>query len=69
MLYTDGVTECSDADEVEFGTDRLIAIMRRSKSLSASALLEEIVNELMAFGGQQQQDDITLVIAKRHRDL
>lgn len=69
VLYTDGVTECSDADEVEFGTDRLIAIMRRSKSLSASALLEEIVNELLTFGGQQQQDDITLVIAKRHPDL
>jgi len=64
-LYTDGVSECADASGAEFGTERLLASLRRTKDLGAAALLDEILSELLQFGGQQQQDDITLVLARR----
>ena len=65
VLYTDGVTECLDTAGVEFGTERLVQIMRRG-SLTAAALLDEIFNELCRYGGSEQQDDITLIIARCH---
>jgi serine phosphatase RsbU (regulator of sigma subunit)/predicted enzyme related to lactoylglutathione lyase len=65
-LYTDGVTECFDRNGDEFGTERLVEILRRSTS-SAPQLLEEIFDELRAFGGPEQQDDITLMIARCRR--
>ena len=64
LLHTDGVTECLDSDGTEFGTERLVAILRRAGTLTASALLEEIVSELREFGGSEQQDDITLLVAQ-----
>lgn len=66
VLYTDGVTEGCDLDGVEFGTDRLISTLLRDRTLGAEALLEVIVRELQEFGGNEQQDDVTLVVAKRH---
>jgi serine phosphatase RsbU (regulator of sigma subunit)/predicted enzyme related to lactoylglutathione lyase len=63
VLYTDGVTECFDADGVEFGTERLVDILRRGRN-SAAELLDDIFDELRRFGGPDQQDDITLIVAR-----
>lgn len=65
VLYTDGVTECVDATGAEFGSERLKATLRQRRNLGALALLDTIMAELLEFGGQEQQDDITVVVAKR----
>jgi len=63
-LYTDGVTEASDASDEEFGEARLIEALRRHRDLSSQAILAAIVDEVQQFSPQEQHDDITLVIAK-----
>lgn len=66
VMYTDGVTEAMDADEEEYGEERLLQAIQEHDALSAEALGNEIVSQVQSFGaGDQQQDDITLVIIKR----
>ncbi|HKS96989.1 MAG TPA: PP2C family protein-serine/threonine phosphatase, partial [Terriglobia bacterium] len=63
-LYTDGITESfNDVDE-EFGEQRLIAALRRHQELPCQTLLRELVNEVRTFSPREQQDDITLIIAR-----
>ncbi len=63
-LYTDGVTEaCNDHGE-EFGEVRLTETLERHRHLSASGLLAAVVDEVQSFSAQEQQDDITLIVAK-----
>lgn len=69
ILYTDGVTECLDAAGNEFGTERLAAVVSRAASdAGAQAVLDAIVQDLTNFSGDEQGDDVTLIVAKRpHR--
>jgi serine phosphatase RsbU (regulator of sigma subunit)/biotin operon repressor len=63
-LYTDGVTEaCNDQGE-EFGEERLAEALHCHRHLSADGLLTAIVDEVQRFSPQEQQDDITLIVAR-----
>ena len=63
-LYTDGVTECfNDADE-EFGEQRLVDAVRRRPGLTPRALLDSVLDEVQRFGSREQHDDITLIVAQ-----
>jgi len=64
-LYTDGVTETFNEAGEEFGEERLVDTLRRSCGLTAREIGRAVVDEVLAFGGRDQFDDITLVIAKR----
>jgi len=64
VLYTDGVTECSNDAGEEFGETRLIEAIMRGRELSHSELLAGIVDELRKFSGREQQDDITIIAAR-----
>jgi serine phosphatase RsbU (regulator of sigma subunit)/catechol 2,3-dioxygenase-like lactoylglutathione lyase family enzyme len=64
-LYTDGITESFNEQGEEFGEERLIDALVRHRALSAQALLSAVVEEVRRFSGpHEQQDDITLIIAK-----
>ncbi len=63
-FYTDGITESYNAAEEEFGEQRLIAALQRSRELSSQSLLEAIVEEVRQFSPHEQHDDITLIVAK-----
>ncbi len=66
-LYTDGVTESfNDAGE-EFGEERLIGSLRRHRESSSPDLLRSIVEDVREFSPHEQQDDITLIVARCHR--
>jgi serine phosphatase RsbU (regulator of sigma subunit)/catechol 2,3-dioxygenase-like lactoylglutathione lyase family enzyme len=63
-LYTDGITEsCNDKDE-DFGEHGLIEALRRNQELSPQPLIESIVAEVQRFSPSEQQDDITLIVAR-----
>lgn len=63
-IYTDGITEAfNDADE-EFGEDRLIDSLRRYRQLPAQRMVAAVVDDVRRFSSEQQNDDITLTIAK-----
>jgi serine phosphatase RsbU (regulator of sigma subunit) len=64
ILYTDGVTEaCNDQGE-EFGEERLANALRRHRKLCAKELLGATVDEVKRFSPEEQQDDITMIVAR-----
>jgi len=60
VLYTDGVTEAMDADDEEFGVERLQAIFAGAPPSGAREATEAIFHAVHAFAGDTpQSDDIT----------
>jgi serine phosphatase RsbU (regulator of sigma subunit) len=65
VLYTDGITECENERAEEFGRQRLIEAIRRYQSLPAHELATAVSSDVLAYGGERQFDDLTLIVAKR----
>jgi len=66
VLYTDGVTEPINAQEDEFGEQRLIATIASNYDKPCDELVESIHTAVLDFVGDQPQfDDYTLVGLKR----
>ena len=62
FLYTDGVTEATNADNVLFGTDRLLEVMNRHTDSDPQTLLTQIKAAVDAFVGEADQfDDLTML--------
>ena len=70
ILYTDGVTEAMNADEEEFGVDRLQAVFAGDPPVGAREATEEVFRAVHAFAGDTpQSDDITcLSVFRRPRN-
>jgi PAS domain S-box-containing protein len=65
VLYTDGITESINGEEEMYGEDRLRMIIRGHPGLSASGIMEKILDGVSSFAvGQPQFDDITLMVIK-----
>lgn len=63
LLYTDGITEAMDPGNVEFGDDRLLALIGRSASAGPDALVQAILAEVAAHRrGRAQLDDYSLIV-------
>jgi len=65
VLYTDGITEVIDKNEMEFGEERLNQLICTSAHLTAQALCDLIVKTITEFSHQRGFDDETLVVIKR----
>jgi serine phosphatase RsbU (regulator of sigma subunit) len=63
-LYTDGITESFNHAGEEFGEERLVAALRRHRDLPSLSLLSAVVEEVRQFSPHEQNDDITLIVAK-----
>jgi sigma-B regulation protein RsbU (phosphoserine phosphatase) len=61
-LFTDGLTEARDVDDEEFGEDRLMAILRSSRELSAGNIQGRIVKAVDVFSQGEMGDDTTLMV-------
>ena len=62
LVYTDGVTEATDSNEVLFGEDRLLEAMKKTKNMSAPETLKTLRKEIDSFVGEAEQfDDITML--------
>ncbi|MEG0167789.1 MAG: ATP-binding protein, partial [Ruthenibacterium sp.] len=62
FLYTDGVPEATNADNELYGTERMLAVLRRSGTDDCKQLLAAIKQDVDAFVGQAPQfDDITML--------
>src|SRR2546429_515875 len=62
VLFTDGVTEASDASGEEFGEARLLSLLERSRALRAGAIQEKIIGAISEFSGGHRTDDATLLV-------
>ena len=66
-LYTDGVTEATNAEEQLYGDERLQNLLNRQQGTSAQAICEAIKADVDAFVGEAEQfDDITLLCLTWH---
>lgn len=65
IAYSDGITE-PENEFGEFGEERLVEIVRRHRHLPLEAISEQVMQALRSWiGGQEQPDDITLVLARQ----
>jgi sigma-B regulation protein RsbU (phosphoserine phosphatase) len=66
VIFSDGVTEALDANDEEFGQERLITVVRENWGNCAEELIEKIIQAVQLYAGQTPQaDDITLVVMRR----
>jgi sigma-B regulation protein RsbU (phosphoserine phosphatase) len=66
LLYTDGVTEALDANDNEFGIDRMVQSIRASAAEGGTAVINRIIDDVRAFvGTTPQNDDITLIVIRK----
>ena len=63
-LYTDGVTESFNDAGDEFGEERLVESLRRRCDLPTRSMLDSIVEDVREFSPHEQNDDITLIVAR-----
>lgn len=67
VVYSDGITEAMDSKEEEFGEERLINLIKENRQLSASELIDKVINTVNKHAGDvDQMDDMTLVVIKRN---
>ncbi len=65
VLYTDGIIEAANADEEEFGEERLRALVEANAHLPAQELAVHILQSVQRFSGEQElEDDATLVVLR-----
>jgi sigma-B regulation protein RsbU (phosphoserine phosphatase) len=66
LAYSDGVLECSNAEEEEFGMERLLDAFRRAKQKTAHATLMVLLAWLQDFAnGSPVCDDVSLTVIQR----
>ena len=62
FVYTDGVTEATDANDCLFGEERLLASLNEHKDLDATELLGAVREDIDQFVGDAPQfDDLTMM--------
>jgi phosphoserine phosphatase RsbU/P len=61
LLYTDGITEARNADDEEFGQERLSAALARTRHLGAAELHAAVDGEVRRFATAGFEDDATLL--------
>jgi sigma-B regulation protein RsbU (phosphoserine phosphatase) len=63
VLYTDGIVEAMNEQEEMFGFERLQEVIQEARSLSAEALLKNIIARVNTFvGDTPQHDDLTVIV-------
>jgi sigma-B regulation protein RsbU (phosphoserine phosphatase) len=62
-MYTDGIIEARDRNDREFGTDRLVRVVRQNRTRSAQDVGQEVLARVAKWG-REGQDDRTVVIVK-----
>jgi serine phosphatase RsbU (regulator of sigma subunit) len=63
-IYTDGITEAFDTNDEEFGEARLLDTLHRHRDLPPAELVNAIYDGVRRFSPQEQQDDMTLIVAR-----
>jgi serine phosphatase RsbU (regulator of sigma subunit) len=66
VAYSDGVTECRNAQDDEFERERLTAAIRAVNGVSASRALFSLLGTVLDFADScSPEDDLTLLVVRR----
>ncbi|HUO32464.1 MAG TPA: SpoIIE family protein phosphatase [Bryobacteraceae bacterium] len=63
VLFTDGITEISNANDEEFGEERLMELLRANRALDAEGMQKRVMAAIVEFSGGKFQDDASLIVA------
>ena len=62
FVYTDGVPEATDANDVLFGTDRMLSALREAEDGTPEEILAHVKDSVFEFVGDAPQfDDLTML--------
>jgi sigma-B regulation protein RsbU (phosphoserine phosphatase) len=62
IFYTDGIVEFQNDDGVFYGTERFYGLLKSLKNRPIDELLDEVIGDLLAFGGDSKlRDDVSLL--------
>ena len=64
VMFTDGITEAMSPDEVEFGDEGIISVMRETKADDANTYADAIIHAIDVFTNSKYSDDVTLMTLK-----
>ena len=65
VIFSDGLTECRNSREEEFGTRGLLAAARAASGSSANSMLFSILGAVQDFAGNHPRgDDLTLMVLR-----
>lgn len=64
VLFTDGISEAMNDEGEQFGVARLLETVRAYRHLPISSLLTIIIATVQQFSGPEQEDDLTLLVAR-----
>lgn len=62
LLYTDGIPEARNANDEEYGEDRLANVLAAYRHLNATALHKTVLDDVTDFASGGFQDDATLLV-------
>jgi hypothetical protein len=66
IIYSDGLVEARNAEDEEFGTERLLALAGRLRGLTAEQCGARLLQEVERFLGEERpHDDLSLVVVER----
>ncbi|CDM97671.1 SpoIIE family protein phosphatase [Limnospira fusiformis SAG 85.79] len=66
VLYTDGITEAENADQLHYGVVRLCEVVAENRHLTAAEIRQSIINDVMEYiGDHQVHDDMTMLVCKQ----
>ncbi len=69
LLYTDGLIEAMNAEEEEFGVDRVIDILRESRNKPIAGIRQTILDKVNQFADMTSfEDDLTMILFKRKQE-
>ena len=65
ILYTDGITEARNKEQLEFGEEMLISCIKDNLHLTAQEMIDTICARVQDFSrDNEQHDDMTMVLIK-----
>jgi phosphoserine phosphatase RsbU/P len=65
LLLTDGIEEAMGPGEEMFGTDRMLAVLRKNRDKPAAQIVDALYLAVREFcKGAEQQDDVTCIVVK-----
>lgn len=64
VVLSDGVTEATNDDGLEFGEEGLIASITSRQHLAPKELIDGLLDDVQAFASGPFQDDVTVVVAR-----
>ncbi|MFI5371115.1 MAG: PP2C family protein-serine/threonine phosphatase [Candidatus Eisenbacteria bacterium] len=63
VMYSDGITEGTRGEE-QFGEERMLEVLRARPDAAPDAIVSALLAAVLEFGGGEQSDDLTLVVAR-----